>query len=83
MSQTHEEMKTWLSTKLSREVTVSKVKVDGQDKFLVDYVNHTAPARKLVADTEEAAIANLFIYLSERELQEEHKVIPSPTVGVD
>ena len=63
MSLTHEEMKAWLSEKLGREVTVSKVVIQGVQRYLVDYVNHYAPAKKLASESEEGAVANLFSYL--------------------
>lgn len=59
-----EEMKAWLSSKLGREVTISPVTFNGVRCYLVDYVNHQAPVTKLVGDTEELAIANLFTYLN-------------------
>lgn len=62
---TPEEMKTWLSEKLGREVTVSLVTVNNTKCFLVDYVNYAAPATKLASETEDGAIANLFYYLQD------------------
>jgi hypothetical protein len=58
-----EEMKAWLNEKLGREVTISKVRVSGNEGFLVDYMSYGAPATKLVGTTEEEAIVNLFTYL--------------------
>lgn len=60
---TLEKQKAWLSEKLGREVTVSQVTVGGTRHYMADYVNHHAPAMKLVSDTEEGAITNLFTYL--------------------
>jgi hypothetical protein len=63
MSVPFNEMKTWLNEKLGREVTVSLVKIQGVQCYLADYVNHTAPAKKLASESEEGAIVNLFNYL--------------------
>ena len=60
---TTEEMRAWLSQELDREITISQVRLKGIPGFMVDYINHTAPATKLVAETEEGAIAALFTYL--------------------
>jgi hypothetical protein len=60
---TLEDMKAWLNAKLGREVTVSQVTVNGTRCYLVDYINHGAPATKLVGATEDEAIAHLFNYL--------------------
>lgn len=60
---TTEEMKTWLSQKLGREVTISMVVVQNIKCYLVDYINHSAPVTKLAGATEDEAIANLFNYL--------------------
>lgn len=67
MSLPLDSMKEQLKEILGRDVTVSKVTFAGQSKFLADYVNHAAPATKLVADTEDQAIEKLFIYLSSKQ----------------
>ena len=59
-----EETKAKLAELLKREPTVSEVTVNGTKGYLVDYINHRAPATKLVADTPEGAIDALFVYLS-------------------
>ena len=60
---TSDEMKKWLAEHLRREVTISEVTVNNTRCFLVDYINHSAPATKLVGASEDEAIANLFNYL--------------------
>lgn len=60
---TAEEMKAWLTERLGREVSISQVTINGTKCYLVDYVNHYAPATKLAGVTEDEAIANLFNYL--------------------
>lgn len=65
---TPDEMKTWLSDKLGREITISQVSLKGDLGYMVDYINHTAPATKLVAQTPVGAVEALFIYLSVQEL---------------
>ena len=60
---TTDEMKSWLSDKLGREVTVSKIRFQGVEGYLADYINHSAPATKLAGVSEEEAISNLFYYL--------------------
>jgi hypothetical protein len=60
---TTDEMKAWLAERLRREVSISPVTVNNTRCFLVDYINHSAPATKLVGASEDEAIANLFNYL--------------------
>lgn len=62
--ETVEEMRTWLAAKLRREVSVSQVKVKGETKFMVDYMNPRAPALSLLGESEDAAVKSLFLYLS-------------------
>lgn len=66
MNPSLDDMKMWLKEKLQRDVTVSKVTLNNEGFFLADYVNYSAPATKLVAETEELAIANLFFYLQKQ-----------------
>lgn len=53
-----------LKSVLGRDVTVSKVRVGPEEKYLADYVNHGAPATKLAGLTEEEAIRNLHDFLT-------------------
>ena len=59
-----DEMKAFLATTLGREVTISKVRVNKDTMFMVDYMNYSAPALKLVGESEEEAVRALFTYLS-------------------
>lgn len=61
------EIQSELNSMLGREVTVSKVRVGNEEKYLVDYINHGAPATKLVGDSEEDTLRNLHKYLSNSE----------------
>lgn len=63
MIHTLDEMKKWLNVKLGREVTISEVSVSGKKMYFADYINHNAPAMKLLSDTKDGAITNLFNYL--------------------
>lgn len=66
MSEPLEEVQAWLNAELKREVGVTRVTYMGQQKFLAEYINYSAPASRLLGDTEEEALRLLFDYLRNR-----------------
>ena len=64
MSLSLEEKKRWLKQELGRDVTVSPVVVNGERRFMADYLNYEAPALTLATDTEDRAIEALYAYLA-------------------